>query len=369
MIETAKRTKRLFRIFSQTRWELSGYAVLEGNNPGRVWIDQEDDPHVAIMKTPEGILLAGDPKSVNAAENLRTWFEDEFIPGGNKSGLFGFEIYFDPEWRDVAEFGFKSRTLIAYPRMHLLIDRQSERMNPLPPLDGFQSREITPGFLKEARGYKNIEHIDCWIKNNWGDINTYREKGFGYCYIYNRIIVSWSVSDCLYQDCCEIGIETDPAFRKRGIATRTVNLILDHAFENGIREVGWQCPAHNHGSVRTAQRTGFKLEREYTGYEGYYDRARHILIQGFNELYHRKSVSAAIDHFEHCLEAYPANPKVLYDLASGFAQAGSVDRAFEALSKAIRLGFQDVDHIMNNEHLSALRADPRWKEIKSLVEP
>ena len=368
MIETTRRTKCLFNIFSQTSWELSGYAVLEGNNPGRIWIDQEDDPHVAIMSTPEGILLAGDPKVVNAAEKLRIWFENVFLPEGNETDQFCFEIYFDPKWDAIAEYIFESRQLIDYPRMHFLIDREYARMKPLPPLGNFQPRQITPRFLEEARYYNNIENIDCWIMNNWSNVDRYHKNGFGYCYVFENTIVSWSISDCLFRDCCEIGIDTDPAFRMRGLATRTVKLMLDHAFRNGFREIGWQCPAHNHGSVKTARKTGFKLEREYIGHEGYFDRARHILMQGYNEMYHRKSVSTAIEYFEHCLSVNPSKPEVLCDLVSGFAQTGSIDQAFEALMKAIRLGFRDVDQIMNSDHSASLRMDPRWNEIMSLVE-
>ncbi len=368
MIETIERTKRLYDIFSQTGWELSGFSVLEGNNPGRIWIDRENDPCFAIMSTPEGVLLAGDPTANGALDDLRDWFEKLYLPEGTEADDYCFEIYFDPKWHDAAQYIFESRELINYPRLHFLIDRECERPKQSMPPEEFQPRAITPEFLDEARSYRNIDQIDSWITNNWGDIDNYRENGFGHCYLHNDIIVCWSVSDCRFQDRCEIGIETDPSFRRQGLATATVSRMLDHAFENGYREVGWQCPASNHGSVRTARKAGFTLEREYLGHEGYFDRSRHILIQGYNELYHRKSTVTAIEYFDRCMSENPSNPKIVFDLACGYALAKSPDRAFEALERAIRQGFRKTDYYMNSEHLAGLRTDPRWKNIIALLE-
>ena len=84
-------------------------------------------------------------------------------------------------------------------------------------------------------------------------------------------IVSWSLSDCVSGDRCEIGIRTVPAHRRRGLATVTAAAAVEHALSHSFTVVGWHCPNDNLGSIGTAERVGFRRERDYSAYYAFLD--------------------------------------------------------------------------------------------------
>jgi len=51
-----ERVRFLFHGFD---YSLSIYAAIEGNNPGRIFVDDAHDPRTALALTVEGYLLAG----------------------------------------------------------------------------------------------------------------------------------------------------------------------------------------------------------------------------------------------------------------------------------------------------------------------
>jgi predicted Zn-dependent protease len=59
----------------------------------------------------------------------------------------------------------------------------------------------------------------------------------------------------------------------------------------------------------------------------------------------------------------PNEPENWYNLACSYALVGQKDRAFDALDRAVSLGYNDVDWIMKDKDLKVLHADPRFKEI------
>lgn len=59
----------------------------------------------------------------------------------------------------------------------------------------------------------------------------------------------------------------------------------------------------------------------------------------------------------------PKNPFKSYNLARTFALTGKTDRALNALSEAVTLGFNNVQRIENDELLAPLRAEPAYKRL------
>ena len=76
-------------------------------------------------------------------------------------------------------------------------------------------------------------------------------------------IVSWSVADCRSGDACEIGLHTAESYRRRGLAANTAAANVEYALSHGFSLAGWQCSEDNLGSIGTAEKVGFELERNY----------------------------------------------------------------------------------------------------------
>ncbi len=59
----------------------------------------------------------------------------------------------------------------------------------------------------------------------------------------------------------------------------------------------------------------------------------------------------------------PEDPLVFYNLACSFALLGSKDESFEALEAAVRFGYDEPDHMKEDEDLKSLHDDERFIKI------
>lgn len=55
----------------------------------------------------------------------------------------------------------------------------------------------------------------------------------------------------------------------------------------------------------------------------------------------------------------------VYNRACGYSNAGKKDRAFKYLDRAADLGYNKISQYENDPDLSSLKADPRWKKLRS----
>jgi len=59
----------------------------------------------------------------------------------------------------------------------------------------------------------------------------------------------------------------------------------------------------------------------------------------------------------------PERPIPWYNLACSYALLGMTDRAFDALERAIRLGYSHIYHLRHDPDLKSLRRNPRFQRL------
>ncbi|MBI5359177.1 MAG: hypothetical protein HZA48_01185 [Planctomycetes bacterium] len=59
----------------------------------------------------------------------------------------------------------------------------------------------------------------------------------------------------------------------------------------------------------------------------------------------------------------PDDPTVTYNLACSYANLEDIESAFDALGRAVELGYSDATHMMKDPDLENLRNDPRFQAI------
>ena len=59
----------------------------------------------------------------------------------------------------------------------------------------------------------------------------------------------------------------------------------------------------------------------------------------------------------------PDKPIAWYNLACSYALLGMIERAFEALERALRLGYRHMHHLRRDPDLKSLRRDPRFARL------
>lgn len=252
-------------LFEPLRFHLTSAAVLDGNNPGRVFVDDAARPRTAFMLSPEGCYLAGDPDNgaFNRAFNRRVVSERAL--GDDVRVLF---LVIHPErWRDRLVGLLAPHAPMTMERRHYVCRavRYDWRTH-LP--EGCEVQRIDRALLDSSR-LTVPDHVMGWMENNWGSIDRFLRDGFGFVTVSEGAIVSWSLTDCVSRSQCEIGIRTVPAHRRRGLATATATAAVEHALSHGFTTVGWHCPEDNVGSIGTAEKVGFRRERDYAAYYAY----------------------------------------------------------------------------------------------------
>ena len=68
-------------LFQELDYSLSIQAAIEGNNPGRIFVDEVDYPRIALGLTVEGYLLVGDHTNAKTNEALRHLFKERIFTG------------------------------------------------------------------------------------------------------------------------------------------------------------------------------------------------------------------------------------------------------------------------------------------------
>jgi tetratricopeptide (TPR) repeat protein len=59
----------------------------------------------------------------------------------------------------------------------------------------------------------------------------------------------------------------------------------------------------------------------------------------------------------------PDNKNIRYNLACSYALTGQKDKALNCLSKAVDLGYKDIQHLREDHDLDAIKNDPRFVSL------
>jgi len=249
-------------LYRPLDFHLAAASVLEGSNPGGVWVDDPAAPQPSFMISPEGCYLAGNPQDERFNRALNTALLTGQILGPDVPLVL---VFASDDWITALSTICPPRKVIPIARRHYVYRASAPRPAIPAPPDGFALHRIDAARL-ERPGLSIPDHVRGWIGNNWGSTGTFLRDGFGFAMVHRDEIVCWSLADCVSTLGCEIGIHTAPDYRRRGLATITVAAAVDHALERGLPLVGWQCSEDNPGSWGTAEKVGFTLERCYILY-------------------------------------------------------------------------------------------------------
>jgi len=229
---------------------LAVQSILACRTEARMLVDDASAPRGAVTWTGHRLYLAGD---------IDEGFADavEEFAGTRRH----FVAYPTPE-----AFGGAEKLLSGYgaePKGRLYYEgNPTTKEWVVNPPAGYSVERITEELL--SRG---LIHAD-WVK---GEMCSEREsveefiaKSFGFAAVNGGRIACWCTSEYNLSDRCEVGIETAPEDRRRGLATMVASAMFRHAASVGVRRIGWHCRSDNAASAATAEKLGLRRTAEYT---------------------------------------------------------------------------------------------------------
>jgi len=355
---------RVHHVFDGFDYSLSIHAAIQGNNPGRNFLDDASDPRTALALTVEGYLLAGVHDNVKTNEALRRLF---------KQRIFSGEVYVNGDWSmslAVHPEVWEARLPDLIPtyeveknaRYHYLCQAVRLDWRSTMPA-GYTVRRVDRALLhsgedvfpNDVRDWMNLEET-------WGTEENFLSRGVSFVALCEGQVVAWCTPDCVAGDRIDVGIFTHPAHRRRGLAAATVAATAEHCLGHGFSAVGWHCNADNVASWKTAERVGFERNREYAYYYYIYDPIDHLAELGWY-YYRRGEYARTLHYYEQVFAQRDDNPDYYYHLvASAWAHVGNRDRAFEYLLVAIDHGWEHLEWTRQQPEFSILD-DAQWDAV------
>jgi len=304
-------------------------AVLDGKAPGRIYADDVTSPRAVYLISADGHFLAGDAGNRAFAQAV-----NDALPRDTY-----FVLYCDPDrWAAALDVVLKDTyavpaTCCYYTLQQLKIADWPDRIPP-----GYSMRPIDADLL--ARDLKNRDGVVDGILDEWRSVDTFLAYGFGSCLVHDAEIVSWSLSDYIQGDRCEIGIQTDWNYRRQGFGTLTAAANAAQALAQGFTTVGWHCWRNNVGSIGVAEKVGFEKRAEYNVF------INHWAAENVSDMT-QDEFRAFAASYERAFEANPpANGYPHIVTATAWALAGDRQGCFRHLNKAVDLGWlRSVDHL------------------------
>jgi RimJ/RimL family protein N-acetyltransferase len=197
----------------------------------------------------------------------------------------------------------------------------------------------------------------------WWTEENFLSKGVSFVVLHEDQGVAWCTPDCVAADRIDVGVITDRAHRRRGLAAVAVAATVEHCLSHGFSAVGWHCNAANVGSWKTAEKVGFERKREYAYYYYMYDPVDHLAELGWY-FYQRGEYGKTVQYYEQVFSLRDENPDYYYHLvASAWALLGNREKALEYLLVALDHGWTNVEWTKQQKEFAILHSTPEWNAI------
>jgi RimJ/RimL family protein N-acetyltransferase len=125
--------------------------------------------------------------------------------------------------------------------------------------------EIDEAFIIElTKGeISNADFMINYIEQYWGTTSNFVGKGYGYVALnMNKEIASIAISSFVYHSTHVIGVETLEDYKRLGLSSNLVNLLLKKFNKLSIAS-WWDCMESNIASQKTAEKVGLYKAHHY----------------------------------------------------------------------------------------------------------
>jgi RimJ/RimL family protein N-acetyltransferase len=355
------RVQQLYRALAE--FQPACTAVLAGAYPGRVFVDDVRQPATGLLVTSLSAndlwcFLAGDP--ANARFN---WAVNQFLragEGANEAVETVFITCHPEHWGgNLAEL---CAPLVPAPvqRQHFLCQQVYDLWREHLP-EGFALQRMDPSSLNEPDLHLPAEvrqTLERW-RAMGGDL-----RDFGFMVRHNDQVAAWATVDFVAEGAGDAGLFTLAAYRRRGLATLAAAAAIEYGLaRRGLSAIHWTCGARNTGSIRTAERLGCRRERDYVMYVLALDEGQNLAYRAY-DLLEAGDYRRAAELYADCFALRDDLPAWAYfDAARAWAALDELGQALEALRKAVRQGWTDVQAAESAAELEPLRDTWEWGAI------
>ena len=334
-------------------------TILAGTTPGKVYVNNPAEPTIAFAQFKHRAFIAGNPSDLNK-EDFRNFIFHEVIENCRQSDVPLFRLTADdPSWMKILSDVLIDEQPIFAGYQCLSKNLTDERQEVNIPT-GFSIQQISKELINDDfQGRDDLLEEMCSERES---VDAFLDQSFGIVAFNDGDLAGWCLSEYNHEDRCEVGIATMPRFQKQGLAKAMTHAFLNLAKEKEVSTVLWHCFKSNEASRRTALSAGFHLVEDQQVLMFYLEPAIHLAVHG-NLKFEDKQYRQALTWYQQALQEDHPQAWMAWNAACSAARLGQIELAFNFLNQAVDLGFSDLDHLVQSEHLKALKADDRWGKL------
>ena len=243
-------------LLVDSRQQVIPFTICQGINPGRIFIDQKENPQIVMIWTTVGYyFLFGDPSSISDLESISQILTQVFIPASQATGETGFILIpSSPSWKAMIPMLLPDREVIEIYRLPHDLDFNS-----------FQRKadwrlQIPTGFH-----FQSIDEsiaLKIGVLASWSSMEDFLTNGIGYALMKDEEVASTCVSVFSSSQKVEMDVHTDEKFRRQGLADSICSAFIEKCIQSG-KLPNWECFWDNEPSVNLAKKLGFIAQKEY----------------------------------------------------------------------------------------------------------
>ena len=251
--------------------QLEANAIIEGVNPGRVFVDDVASPKSGLiwLGNNDGFIFIGDENNEAFNNDLNAFIDEIITPDALKVGLRWFEVVGNhPSWNKTIEKLLNSRELGSWnQRVYTLQKDDYTYSKQLVIEKGYKVEKMTKQLYEnKENAIKNIGFLHDKILEFWSSPKKFFNHGIGYCIIYKNEIVSVCFSGFVVGNVHCVDIETLEEHRGKKLAQKIAQCFVEDCLNNNMVPY-WDCMESNKPSIAVAENIGFKMAFNYIGYE------------------------------------------------------------------------------------------------------
>ncbi|WP_053365725.1 GNAT family N-acetyltransferase [Bacillus sp. FJAT-27245] len=257
------------------RGQLEVKAVIEGMNPGRIFVDDLASPTSGLvwLGNNDGFIFIGNEENELFTSKIDHFIDTVIKPDAKKVGLSWFEgMGNHPKWNKIIEKMFEHRKLGSWNQKVYMLQNGDYKTENEPVLEqGYSIIKISKAFYENSeKEMNNIEFLHSKILEYWSSPDNFFHKGTGYCIVHEKHIVGVCFSGFVVGNVHCVDIETLEFYRGKKLAQKIAHCFVKDCLENGLVPY-WDCMEANKPSIAIAENLGLTNVFNYTGYEFPFD--------------------------------------------------------------------------------------------------
>lgn len=239
-------------------------AVVEGNNPGWIFVDSLDTPQAALIWSDgaESFYLAG-RNPASCSQKLCSLFDNHSLLSHILDGYGYSDIIISsvsPKTGSIPEI-FPSRRFSSWKRCVFIY----------PPCATPPPSQLVNGVLRDLRSVimersiSNFEYIADVLWRHWGSVDNFLHQGAGFCVIVGDLVAAFSFTGCVSSFIHNMNVITLEQYRRRGYGEICAASLIN-AYKSAGQLPYWECDDSHHGAMMLAEKLGFEKKLDYACY-------------------------------------------------------------------------------------------------------